>query len=113
MSFADSRNIIVGLGMSLFRTYQRAPRGRPAIGFQLEAPREVELRDGPVLRCCELREGGKTLGELEVSLFAAPMVIDRDGILADKAREVIGRMATLPRGAASVPVNLPGAAGFR
>src|SRR5258705_4036609 len=113
MSFCRSRNRIVDLGMSLFRTYQRAPRGRPAIGFQLEVPGDVELRDGPVLRCREQREDGKTVGEIEVSVFAAPMVIDRDGILADKSREVIARMATLPRGAASVAVQLPGASGFR
>lgn len=94
-------------------TYRRPPRGRPLIGFQLDAPREVELREGPVLTCRELREDGETLGELEVSVFAAALIIDRDGILAQKAREVIEREAPVRGGAVAVAVRLPGASGFR
>lgn len=53
------------------------------------------------------------MGELEVGVFAAALVIDRDGILADKAREVIGRQLRGNRDATAVAVRLPGASGFR
>ena len=53
------------------------------------------------------------LGELEISVFAAALIIDRDGILAEKACEVLGREATLRGDPAAVAVRLPGAAGFR
>jgi hypothetical protein len=99
--------------MAVPSTYRRTPRGRPLIGFQLEAPREVELREGPVLRCCEVRQDGKTIGELEVSVFAAALIIDRDGILAQKARDVVEREVPVARGAVAVAVRLPGASGYR
>ena len=83
------------------------------IGFQLEVPGEVELRDGPVLKCREVTQGGRTLGEFEVGLFPAALVIDRDGILADKACEILGREVTVRGGPRAVPVALPGGSGFR
>jgi hypothetical protein len=83
------------------------------IGFQLEVPREVELREGATLKCREALQGGRTLGELEVSVFAAALVIDRDGILSEKACEVLSREATPRGGPIAVPVALPGASGFR
>jgi hypothetical protein len=83
------------------------------IGFQLDVPHEIELREGPVLKCREVLQGGRMLGELEVSVFAAALIIDRDGILAEKAREVLGREATLRGDPTAVAVRLPGAAGFR
>jgi len=52
------------------------------IGFQLEVPREVELREGATLKCREVLQGGRTLGELEVSVFAAALVIDQVGQVA-------------------------------
>jgi hypothetical protein len=99
--------------MSTPSMYRRAPRGRPLIGFQLEAPGEVELQDGAVLRCREVRQDGRIVGELEVSVFAAALIIDRDGILEEKAREVIGREVPVRGGATAVAVSLPGASGFR
>jgi len=93
--------------------YRRPPRGRPMIGFQLEVPREVELREGATLKCREVMQGGRTLGELEVSLFAAALVIDRDGILSEKACEVLGREATVRGGPNAVAVALPAGNGFR
>jgi hypothetical protein len=83
------------------------------IGFQLEVPREVELREGATLKCREVTQGGRTLGELEVSVFAAALVIDRDGILAEKACDVLGREVTVRGGPNAVPVALPGGHGFR
>lgn len=73
----------------------------------------MELRDGPTLRCREVLQGGRTLGELEISLFTAALVIDRDGILAEKACEVLSREATVRGGPTAVAVALPGASGFR
>jgi hypothetical protein len=83
------------------------------IGFQLEVPREVELREGVTLKCREVLQGGRTLGELEISVFGAALVIDRDGILAEKACEVLGREATVRGGPSAVAVTLPGGTGFR
>jgi hypothetical protein len=83
------------------------------IGFQVEIPREVELREGPALKCREVLQGGRTRGELEISLFSAALVIDRDGILAEKACEVLSREATVRGGPNAVAVALPGASGFR
>src|ERR1041384_919516 len=93
--------------------YRRPPRGRPMIGFQLEVPRWVELREAATLKCREVMQGGRTLGELEVSLFAAALVIDRDGILSEKACEVLGREATVRGGPNAVAVALPAGNGFR
>src|SRR5262245_18344925 len=95
------------------RSYRRAPRGRPSIGFQLDIPVELELQDGPELRCREVRQDGAVVGELEVSLFAAALVIDRDGILAERAVEGLKRLTTLTREVVASPVALPGANGFR
>jgi hypothetical protein len=103
----------MGLGMSQSRTYRRDPRGRPAIGFVLEVPREVELRDGPVLRCREARADDRVIGELEVSVFAAALIIDRDGILEEKATVAIDALARSHSGVPAVAVRLPGAGGFR
>ena len=83
------------------------------IGFQLEVPREVELREGATLKCREVLQGGRTLGELEVSVFGAALVIDRDGILAEKACDVLGHEVSVRGGPTAVPVMLPGGAGFR
>jgi len=99
--------------MSQPSIYRHPPRGRPMIGFQLDVPREVELRDGSVLKCREVLRGGRTLGELEVGVFVAALIIDRDGILAEKACEVLGREAALRGEPTAVAVRLPGAAGFR
>ena len=93
--------------------YRRPPRGRPMIGFQLEVPREVELREGATLKCREVMQGGRTRGELEVSVFAAALVIDRDGLLSEKACEMLGREATVRGGPNAVAVALPGGHGFR
>jgi hypothetical protein len=83
------------------------------IGFQVDVPREVEMQDGPVLTCREVLQGGRTQGEIEVGVFAAGLVIDRDGVLADKAREEIAREATVRGEPTPVAVRLPGASGFR
>lgn len=83
------------------------------IGFQLEIPGEVELSDGPTLTCREVLRDGRTCGELEISLFVAALVIDRDGILGEKACDLLAAEATLRRGPTAVAVALPGASGYR
>jgi hypothetical protein len=99
--------------MSQSRTYRREPRGRPAIGFVVDAPCEVELRDGAIARCSETRPDGKRVGELEISVFAAPLIIDRDGLLAEKAIEALAGLGRFRDGVPAVAVRLPGAEGFR
>ncbi|MBL0215039.1 MAG: hypothetical protein IPQ07_14275 [Myxococcales bacterium] len=83
----------------------------------MTAPGGVELtpvQSGTaVVRCCERREDGKTVGELEVSMFSAALIIDRDGILEEKAREVAAHSAHAVRIAGTVAVSLPGASGYR
>jgi hypothetical protein len=95
------------------RAYRQLPqaarqRGLPAIGFEI-VPGDLEVSadsGGTVVRCCERREDGRAVGELEVTVFAAALVIDRDGILEAKASDNTG-------GAPAVPVTLPGASGYR
>lgn len=99
--------------MSPSSLYRRPPQGRPRVGFQLDVPCEIELREGPVLKCREALQGGRALGELDVSVFAAALIIDRDGILAEKACEVLAREAALRGDPAAVAVRLPGASGYR
>ncbi len=81
----------------------------------MTAPDKVELTPVPegdaVVRCCEKRPDGKTVGELEVSMFKAALIIDRDGILEQKAREVAEDCSEHVAG--TVAVSLPGASGYR
>jgi hypothetical protein len=99
--------------MAVPSTYRRPPRGQPLIGFQLEAPCEVELRDGAVLQCREVQQDGREVGELEIRVFAAALIIDRDGLLAKAACDELERRASPPHGAIAVPVQLTGVSGYR
>ncbi len=76
--------------------------GRPAIGYVITT--DLEVSHGKTLRCCEHRDG-KLIGELSIEVFAAPLIIDRDGILETKASE--------PTGSAAVAFALPGVTGYR
>lgn len=99
--------------MSSSSIIRKEPRGRPAIGFQLEVPGAsgLEVQEQPFV-CRERRSDGRLVGELEASVFAGALIIDRDGILAEKARAVLCSETGQPD-AVSVPVVLPGARGFR
>ena len=93
--------------------YRQLPTAARRIGFEIETPSEVEVREGEVVRVCE-RHGDQTIGELEVSVFHAALVIDRDGILEEKIHDAIARSAepgarVLP----TIPVELPGVTGYR
>jgi len=90
-------------------------RGLAAIGVELELPGDgVELEPvasgTTVVRCSEQHDG-KIVGELAVDVFRAALVIDRDGLLEEKAHDA----ADAERGRVTppVPVSLPGASGFR
>ena len=89
-------------------------RGLAAIGLELDAPGEVQLtpveNGNTVVRCSEHRDG-KPVGELEVEVFKAALVIDRDGILEEKAHLAVD--AERGRVTPPVPVSLPGASGYR
>src|SRR5688500_2383796 len=99
--------------MAQAKAYRQLPaasreRGLASIGFEI-LPGELELTPVPagetILRCTETRDDGRPIGELEVTVFKAALVIDRDGILEAKASDQAG-------GAHAVPVVLPGASGY-
>jgi hypothetical protein len=98
--------------------YRQLPSNARSIGFELQTPSEVDVqsieRGEVVVRCCERTPDGKTVGELDVAMFRAALVIDRDGILEEKVSAVAGDAAqpgarVLP----AVPIELPGATGYR
>jgi hypothetical protein len=95
-------------------SYRLPPTPARRVGYELATPREVEVAPaGETLRCCE-RRGGQMVGELEIEVFHAALVIDRDGILEEKVRE--GIEAAIEAGAhvlEAVPVELAGASGYR
>jgi hypothetical protein len=55
-------------------------------------------------------------GEVEIEVFQAALVIDRDGILEDKIRTAVDAVVATAPGARvleTIPVELPGASGYR
>lgn len=100
--------------MASLKAYRQLPtqsrqRGLASIGFEIITPDDLVVTPVPagatLLRCTEAREDGRPVGELEVTVFQAALVIDRDGILEAKASDNTG-------GAHAVPVVLPGASGY-
>jgi len=83
------------------KQYRQVP-GRPAIGYVMST--DLEVTQGKTLRCCEHRDG-KLIGELSIEVFAAALIIDRDGILATKAGEATNTTA--------VAFALEGVTGYR
>ena len=81
----------------------------------MTAPPEVELTPGSgaqIVHCLERRADGKPVGELEVRVFSAPLIIDRDGILEERARDAAERTAQHAV-AGTFAIELPGASGYR
>jgi hypothetical protein len=96
-------------------SYRQLPTASRRIGFEIETPIEVDVQtgSGQCVRCSERRDG-KTIGELEVSVFHAALVIDRDGILEEKAASAIESVREPgARISPATPVSLPGASGYR
>jgi hypothetical protein len=84
------------------KSFRQLPQGRPAIGFSLTT--DLELAPGRTLRAVERRDG-ELIGELSIDVFAAALIIDRDGILESKASAATGNGA--------VAFALPGVSGYR
>src|SRR5512142_71638 len=93
--------------------YRQLPTPSRRIGFEIQTPSEVEIHPGDVVRCRE-KSGHQTVGELEVSVFHAALVIDRDGILEEKMQRAV-EAASEPGAHVSplLPVSVPGASGYR
>jgi len=85
------------------------------LSLELEAPTGVELLpvSPDVVRLREQRPDGAPLGELEVSTFKAQLLIDRDGILEDKARALAEAAAPDAKVDSCNPVTLGGVSGYR
>lgn len=111
-----SRSRIKDIGNPAYRLLpsHSRQRGLAAIGLELDNPAAIELEPvatgATVVRAHERRDG-RTIGELEVEVFKAALVIDREGILEEKAH----RAADAERGRVTPPVrvSLPGASGYR
>lgn len=110
--------------------YSQAPadsrrRGLPAIGFRVRIPDGVRsiptdlvVADrGFLLRCEERASDGRLVGEMELGVFGAGLIVDRDGVLEDlvvAAAERAIDVARAGRIVAIVPVELDGgASGYR
>jgi hypothetical protein len=86
----------------------RQPPKHGALGFELMTELPVTPA-GAGVKCAE-QCAGKTIGELEISPFPATLIIDRDGVLESKVRDVA---AETGRVRSTVFVALPGATGYR
>ena len=111
------------------REYRHQPtdsrrRGLPAIGFAIEIPDGFELiRTEPIaptratLLIVRERAGDRVAGELEVGVFSAALIIDRDGILEQMVAVEADRALAAPasgRRDSVLPVDLAsGATGYR
>ena len=98
-------------------------RGLPAIGFQLDVPAGVELEQtdpagegrAVVLRALERDSSSRLIGELELGVFSAGLIIDRMGVLEELVRKtaeeaLTGRVEVLGSGEVSFE---RGASGYR
>ena len=88
----------------------RQPARRGALGFELTPPDDVVVTPvGSGVKVAE-RRGGRTIGEIEIVPFQAALIIDRDGILEEKACEVA---AAVGCAVPAVRIALFGATGYR
>jgi hypothetical protein len=94
--------------------FRQLPNASRRIGFEIQTPSEVEIQPGDVVRCCEKSASGQTVGELEMRVFQAALLIDRDGILEEKMHDAI--TSNSKPGAhvqPLLPIALPGVSGYR
>lgn len=87
--------------MHVFPAERAIERGLPAVELRfrvLPGLTVVELPagdgDAPLFRCEELGTGGRVIGALELHLFPVALVIDRIGVLAERARAWANRELT-------------------
>lgn len=85
------------------------------LSLELDAPNGVELVpvSPDVVRMREQQSNGAPIGELEVSTFTDSLIIDRDGVLEDKARTLAQAAAPAARIDSCNPVTLAGVSGYR
>lgn len=94
--------------------YRQPPTMARRVGFEIDPPLEVTVQPyGTTVRCQQLKADGAPLGELELEVFHAALVIDRDGILEEKVRAAIAKAAPGATVLQPMPVELSGASGFR
>ena len=88
--------------------------GAGRIRFEVAPPRGVEVvRTGDTMRCRQ-EAGGALIGEIEISVFRAALVIDRDGILEEKVRHaIIDEVAGGAQVLEPMPVEIGAASGWR
>jgi hypothetical protein len=91
--------------------FRQPPTTSRRIGFELDAPAGMTVE--PTRAGARVR--GMT-GELEVEIFQAALVIDRDGILEERIQRAVDAAVASDAGAQvlqTVPIELPGASGYR
>ena len=95
--------------------FRQPPTTARRIVFEIDPPREVTVQPhGTVVRCRLQAAGGAPIGELELEVFHAALVIDRDGILEEKVQAAIAQAAAPGAQVLQpVPIELAGASGFR
>ncbi|MBV8756060.1 MAG: hypothetical protein JO257_02220 [Deltaproteobacteria bacterium] len=89
--------------------------GYGRIGYHVATPPAgvVVVRTGDTTHCRE-EQAGATIGEVEIVPFKAALVIDRDGILEEKARHaVVDEVAAGAHVLEPAPVELGGLSGWR
>jgi len=89
--------------------YRQVAR-RGVLGFELTPPDDAIVTPGGGGVTVVERHGGRTIGEIEIRPFQAALIIDRDGILEEKACEVAAAAGAV---VVAVPFALPGATGYR
>jgi hypothetical protein len=96
-------------------SYRQPPTTARRIGFEIDPPADVTVQPHGTTVCCrEARADGATVGELVLEVFHAALVIDRDGILEEKVQAAIAQAAPPDSQVfQTVPIELPGASGFR
>jgi hypothetical protein len=95
--------------------------GVTPVGFRLDIPEGVVVQPSDPkiiqLRATETRAAtGRPLGELEIRVFAARLIMDRDGVLLDAARALAEELYAAPRDGwlgATGTVELPAGEAWR
>lgn len=95
--------------------FRQPPTTARRVGFEIDPPSDVTVQPrGTVVRCRQQSASGTPIGELELEVFHAALVIDRDGILEEKVQAAIARAAAPGAQVLQpVPIELAGASGFR
>jgi hypothetical protein len=85
------------------------------LSLELDPPSGVELLpvSPDVVRMREQQANGAPVGELEVSTFKAQLLIDREGVLEEKARTVAESADPGARVDSCNPIVLSGVSGYR